>query len=151
MIMEIIVFIVFVGIAYVVGTGIEKKHFNSLKEREAKLLSLPSLTTKGLYPEDQIEECFLVTGSVVISGDYFKAILSGLLKFFGGRIVGYESLIDRARRESIIRMKDKAKAWGADAIVNTRFEMSKLDSMTNQNGTGMFELLAFGTAMKLKK
>lgn len=149
--MEIIIFIVFLGIAYAIGSHIEAEHFEVLQKREKELVSLPSVTAKGLYPVDQITDCLLVTGSVVISGDYFKAVLAGLLKFFGGRIVGYEALIDRARRETLLRMKDKAKAWGADAVINTRFEMSKLDSMTRRGGTGMFELLAFGTAIKLRK
>ena len=43
----------------------------------------------------------LVAGSVVISEDYFKRIVSSLQSLFGGRLRSYESLVDRARREAV--------------------------------------------------
>ncbi len=136
-------------VAYFVGKTIENRHFEALKAREREFLDLPSLTTQHSYDEEGIQDCRLVYGNVVISGDYFKMVLAALLKFFGGRIVGYESLIDRARREAILRMQAEARQFGADAVINTRFEMSKLDAMTQNQGTGMFEILVYGTAIKV--
>jgi uncharacterized protein YbjQ (UPF0145 family) len=73
------------------------------------------------------------------------------MNFFGGRIIGYESLIDRARREALLRLKDDARKFQADAVINTRFSTSKLDGNVQSKSTGMFELLAYGTAVRLKK
>ncbi|MFT6733724.1 MAG: hypothetical protein ACJAS9_001914 [Polaribacter sp.] len=49
--------------------------------------------------------------------DYFKRFLAGLRNIFGGRVVTYESLVDRARREAILRMKEKCPA--APSLINT--------------------------------
>ncbi|MBZ0165268.1 MAG: YbjQ family protein [Candidatus Omnitrophica bacterium] len=153
--MEELIGIVFtvglIVIAYFSGKHIETKHYADIKRRERDLLYLPSVTIGKSYDDKEITDCRLVTGNVVISGDYFKMILAGILNFFGGRVIGYESLIDRARREAILRMKEEAQQFGADAIINARFETSKLDSMTQQQGTGMFEILAYGTAIKVDK
>lgn len=153
--MEDLIYIVFtvgvIVVAYFTGKKIEAKHYADIKRREQDLLYLPSVTLGKSYNDEEITDCQLVTGNVVISGDYFKMVLAGILNFFGGRVIGYESLIDRARREAILRMKEDARRFGADAIINTRFEMSKLDSMTQNQGTGMFELLAYGTAIRVDK
>lgn len=140
-------------VAYFTGKHIETRHYADIRRREQDLLALPSVTLGKSYNDSEITDCRLVYGNVVISGDYFKMILAGILNFFGGRVIGYESLIDRARREAILRMKEEARRFGADAIVNTRFEMSKLDSMqgNQQGGTGMFEILAYGTAIRVDK
>tara|TARA_Y100001934_G_C12303925_1_gene751413 strand:- start:612 stop:893 length:282 start_codon:yes stop_codon:yes gene_type:complete len=89
-------------------------------------------------------------GSVVISLDYFKRFLAGLRSLVGGRVGSYESLLDRARRESLLRMKEVAIKGGYDAVINVRFETSRLAS-SGQNGSGTagVELMAYGTAIKL--
>ncbi|MCA9400595.1 MAG: YbjQ family protein [Candidatus Omnitrophica bacterium] len=147
---NLLVFFGFIIATYFIGKRIEQNHYLRIAQKEEELLHIPSVTAQKCYEDYQIEDSFIVSGNVVISGDYFRMILAGLLKFFGGRIVGYESLIDRARREAVIRMKQEAKDRGAHAVINTRFETSKLDSMMNQNSTGMFEILVYGTALKLK-
>jgi uncharacterized protein YbjQ (UPF0145 family) len=47
-----------------------------------------------------------VSGSVVVSVDYFKRFLAGLRTLVGGRVTSYETLLDRARREAILRCKE---------------------------------------------
>lgn len=148
--LNLLAFAVFIGVAYIIGKNIETKHYQQITQQEKEFLNLPSMTTRKYYDEDKIIDAQLVMGNVVISGDYFKLILAGLLKLFGGRLIGYESLIDRGRREAILRMKAEAKKLGATAVINMRFETSKLDGMINNNSTGMFEILAYGTAIKLK-
>mgnify|MGYP002527674596 CR=1 FL=1 len=71
--------------------------------------------------------------------------------FVGGRITVFEPLLDRARREAVLRMKNAAQAGGYDAVINTRLETSRLASSgQNGKGTAGVEILAFGTAVKLK-
>jgi uncharacterized protein YbjQ (UPF0145 family) len=87
---------------------------------------------------------------VVISLDYFKRILAGLRNIFGGEISSYETLIDRARREAILRMKERSK--GASIILNVRIETSSIGQSANQRKTvGSIEAIAYGTAVTLRK
>ena len=82
-------------------------------------------------------------GGVVVASDYFKSFLAGLVNFFGGAVVSYESLIDRARREAMLRMKAEAKVLEAELIFNVKFE-----TMTVGSGrTASVEVLAYGTAL----
>ena len=66
-------------------------------------------------------EAALFLGSVVVSADYFKMFASALRSLVGGRVIVYESVLDRGRREAILRMKEQAIAWGATQVVNVRF------------------------------
>ena len=92
----------------------------------------------------------MVTGSVVISLDYFKRFLAGLRAVVGGRIKAYETLLDRARREAILRMKEETARKGYDTILNVRLETSRLATgRRDGKGTAGVEVLAFGTAVKL--
>ena len=71
-----------------------------------------------------VTEVRLVQGGVVISVDYFKRIVTSLRNFFGGNIRGYETLVDRARREAILRLKESCP--DATQIVNLRLETSSI-------------------------
>ncbi|MEL7186711.1 MAG: heavy metal-binding domain-containing protein, partial [Pseudomonadota bacterium] len=89
----------------------------------------------------------LVNGSVVISLDYFKRVIAGMRALVGGRIKTYEPLLERARREALLRMVESARSQGYDAIFNVRLETSRLANARGE-GTAGVEILAFGTAIK---
>jgi hypothetical protein len=90
--------------SYLIGRYKEKKHFADIIRREKELLLLPALTMKRA--EDRpVAKAELVTGNVVIAGDYFKQIMAQLASLFGMRIAVAESMMDRARREALLRMK----------------------------------------------
>ena len=61
----------------------------------------------------------------------------------GGEISEYSKLQAESREQAIQRMKDDAKLLGADAIVNIRLTTSVVMQ-------GAAEILAYGTAVKLK-
>ena len=87
----------------------------------------------------------------MVSHDYFKRFLAGLRNVVGGRIKSYEPLLDRARREAILRMKEDALARGHDSVVNVRLETSRLaNSRRGGKGTACVEMLAYGTALTLR-
>ena len=137
--------------AYFLGTWLETKHYRSLRTRENA--SRRFLTVTFPYePDDQrVLDATLVTGSIVVSVDYFKRFIAGLRMIFGGRVTSYESLLDRARREAILRMKAEAHTRGFNAVVNVRLETSRLASSHGKNqGTAAVEILAFGTAVKFE-
>lgn len=136
---ELAIVVVFLLIGYWFGGQNEKKHFEELKNREAKLLQMSTRTDKG--EKLSVGETFLVTGSVVIASDYFKNFVGSLRNFFGGRMSTHETLLDRARREAVIRMKEKAFSNGAKSVVDVHIETSFLDQLG-------VEVSAYGTAVK---
>jgi len=87
----------------------------------------------------------LVSGNVVVSVDYFKRFLSKLRNLLGGRMKSYETLLDRGRREAVLRMKEHAIKMKASMIFNPKFETSSIYKGRN-NGVGSVEVLVYGTA-----
>lgn len=148
--MNLLILIALIVLGYLTGTAIEKKHFKSLQERESQSSDLPVLNIAKLPQISEANEFVMVSGSVVISIDYFKRFLAQLINIVGGKVISYESLVDRARREAILRMKEQAK--GYDYIVNLRVETSTIGNSANsKNGVGSVEVLAYGTAVKVAK
>lgn len=140
---DILFFLSLIMIGYISGTIIEKRHFKDLREREEKMLYLPTISLKKPLRQEEVRESHLVTANVVVSIDFFKKFVAGLVNFFGGNITVYETLIDRARREAILRMKESAK--DASEIINVKIETSSITK--NTKGIGAVEVLAFGTAI----
>jgi uncharacterized protein YbjQ (UPF0145 family) len=100
------------------------------------------------YSHKKVKSAELVYGSAVISVDYFKRLLAGLRNIFGGTVKSYESLIDRARREAMLRMKEMAQ--GATVIVNVRIETAAVGKKANKKSIGCLEAVAYGTALTLE-
>ena len=147
----IIMFVFLMLLGYGVGSTVEKRHFRRLEERETITRGTP-VTNMDDPPESpsDVVRANLVTGSAVISVDYFKRMLSGLQNLVGGRVSAYESLMDRARREAVLRMMESAA--DADEFLNVRIETSQIGSKINKkNRTACLEALAYGTAVWLKK
>jgi len=137
-------------IAYFIGSAIEKKHFANIRKREDALHGFPVLSFETLPEDWKAGSSELVSGSVVVSLDYFKRIIAGLRGIIGGRIKTYEPLLDRARREAMLRMAEDAKSRGYNAVINVRLETSRLaNSRRDGKGTAGIEMLAFGTAITL--
>jgi len=147
---QFVIPLILLVVAYVVGSYREKRHFYSIRFRERKTCEFPVVTFRTPPPNWNIESVQLVTGSVLISLDYFKRFVAGLRSIVGGRVAGYESLLDRARREALLRMKEGAMEQGFDAVINVRFETSRLASARKGGeGTAGVEMLAYGTALKI--
>ena len=103
-------------------------------------------------PITKVVSSDLVSGNVVVSLDYFKRFFAGLKAMVGGRIGAYEPLLERARREALLRMIESARSRGYHAIVNVRLETARLASSRGDGeGTAGVEMLAFGTALKLAR
>lgn len=147
---DLIVFLSLLALGYGAGTWAEKRHYRSIQRRETDLIGMPALTMKNAgVPEDQIRSTRMVVGSAVISVDYFKRILASLRNIFGGQVKSYESLVDRARREAVLRMKEMA--GDATMIVNVRIETSTIGKQSKRKNIGCLEAMAYGTAITLEK
>lgn len=86
----------------------------------------------------------LVRGNTIRAKHIGKDLLASLRTIVGGEIKEYTEMLMEARNESIRRMTAHAEKLDADAIINVRF-------VTSQVMTGAAELLAYGTAVKIKK
>ena len=141
------IFLILISLGYWIGTARERKHLVELAEREKASIGMPAINAR-FAPENEagIITSQLVYGSAVISTDYFKRILAGLRMLFGGRVSAYETLLDRGRREAILRMKEAAPP-GTRIIINLRLETSTIGNSANQNSVGSIEVLAYGTAI----
>jgi uncharacterized protein YbjQ (UPF0145 family) len=136
--------------AYFIGSVIEKNHFRSIRRREDEQRGFPVVSFDTMPEDWKVSSSDMVTGSIVISLDYFKRVIAGLRGLIGGRIKTYEPLLERARREALLRMTESAREQGYDAVFNVRLETSRLANATRDGkGTAGVEMLAFGTAVKL--
>lgn len=133
-------------VGYGFGRLAESRHYKSILRREAELNDVIVVVAKTVPAGNDVPQTRLVMGSAVISVDYFKQFVAGLRKIFGGRIHTYESLIDRARREAMLRMQEEARKLGARMIFNARFETASI-SKGGSGAIGSVEVLAYGTAL----
>lgn len=85
----------------------------------------------------------LVMGNTIRSKNVGKDIGAGLKSIVGGELRSYTKMLTEAREEALERLVASATALGADAVVNLRFT-------TSQVAGGAAELLAYGTAVKLR-
>ena len=143
---QIIITVVLVTLGYFFGRRAESKHFKKLIERETVMNALPAMASR-IPPGDGEYDQMLVSGSVVIANDYFKTFVAGLRNLFGGKISTYETLLDRARREAVLRMKDQAKALGAEVVFNVKYEASNISGQYSKK-LPILEVHAYGTALK---
>lgn len=102
------------------------------------------ITTSDNIPGREIGETLgLVRGSTVRARNIGRDIFAGLKNIIGGEISEYTKLLADSREESLQRMINDAQRLNADAIVCTRFTTSAVMQ-------GSSEILAYGTAVKLK-
>ena len=144
---HILVFVLLILLGYGFGRVAEKKHYKSIIERESRYKDLLVFTVKSPPPNIDITDTNLVSGNVVISIDYFKRFVAGLRKLIGGRLRSYETLVDRGRREALLRMKEQATKLSADLVVNVKLETSSI-SKGRRGSIGSIEVFAYGTALK---
>lgn len=143
---DLLVLLIFLAIGYGFGSYAEQKHYKSIRQRERATLHIPMISFGAKQPLPEAQEAELFVGSVVVASDYFKTFALALRNLIGGRVVSYESLLDRGRREALLRMKEDAIAWGASELANVRIETSSL----SQGGRGLvsIEVIAYGTGIR---
>ncbi|MFK5913189.1 MAG: YbjQ family protein [Woeseiaceae bacterium] len=142
---DLIIFLILLSLGYGFGRYAEKKHYKSIIKREKELSYIPAIASKIPPFRRQDLNSQLVAGNVVISVDFFKRFIAGLRNIFGGRITAYETLLDRARREAILRMKEAAKELNAEMVFNIKLETSSISKGRGKK-IGSVEVLAYGTA-----
>jgi len=144
---DLIAIVAFLLLGYGFGQLAERRHYHSIRQREKLFGDILVFSTKTLPGGRPIESSCLVLGSTVVSVDYFKRFLFSLRNIFGGRVEAYETLVDRGRREAVLRMKQQARKLDSQMIFNIRFETSSV-SRGVTSALGSVEVLAYGTAIR---
>lgn len=144
-----IIFFTMLVVAFFWGGHVERKHYVSIRAREDALPFIPVVQYERNNFPYAVESVTLVQGSTVIGADYFKAVLAGLVSFFGGNIAALESVLDRGRRESLLRLKQQAA--GADFLANLRYETTEISGSSSRGALPKVEFFAYATAITLKK
>jgi len=101
------------------------------------------VTTETVPGRQVVEALGVVRGSTIRAKHIGRDIMASLRNVVGGEVKEYTEMLTETRNESVQRMKQEARALGADAVVNLRFA-------TSQVMAGAAELLAYGTAVRLE-
>ena len=103
------------------------------------------LTTQDRFDDFEIAETLgLVRGNTIRARHIGKDILAVFRMIIGGEIGEYTKMLAESREQAIDRMVAEAEKLGADAVVCMRFSTSTV-------AQGAAELLAYGTAVKLRR
>lgn len=147
LIFQLVFFATLLLVGLVFGRMAEKRHFRELAAKEEALRDILVFTGKRLPEGMDVGQAKLVCGSVVVAEDYFKRVAAIVKSLVGGRLTAYESLMDRGRREAIVRMKEEARKVGATMVLNVRFETASLAEDRQKQPMFSAEFLAYGTAL----
>ncbi len=145
--MEVRLFLVLMALGYVFGKSTEAAHYRRIRRREAMYVKFPLTSTRQM-PEGS-RDCCVLSGTVVISDDFFKRVCAFFKSILGGRLSSIESLLDRARREATLRLKEAAMRNGYQGVVHFQLETSDLSDEEERGSAGAVHITAFGTAYRL--
>jgi uncharacterized protein YbjQ (UPF0145 family) len=85
-----------------------------------------------------------VFGLIVRARNVFSNLGAGLRTVFGGEAKGYTTLLTDSRNEAVARLREAARAQGANAVLAMRFDCNEIADI-------MSEVAAYGTAVKVRK
>ena len=102
------------------------------------------VTTEAVEGRKVEEVLGLVRGNTIRARHIGRDVMAGLRNIVGGEIKEYTRMLSQARDEAISRMVKEAEALGANAVLGVRFT-------TSQTMSGAAEILAYGTAVRLKE
>ena len=136
-----------IGLAgWLIASWFERRHLKSLSAREVPLQHIQVNTSKR-HASCEPEGCTLLIGSVVVAHDYFRTFIIAIRRLIGGNISPYERLVQRGRREALIRLKEEADLRGVDKVINIRFGTTAI--------SGRFlhavEMVAYGTGIRTRR
>jgi len=100
-------------------------------------------TTENIPNKEVSEILGIARGSTVRARNVGRDIFAAVKNLVGGEISEYTKLQADSREQALQRMKNDASNLNADAIINVRITTSMIMQ-------GVAEILAYGTAVKLK-
>lgn len=103
-------------------------------------IDIPVLVTDYFPGKKIVKVIGTVMGITVRSRGLGGNIAAGLRSLAGGEIKEYVKMLTDARNTAMERLKESAKAVGANAVISMRFDSSEI-------GNVMSEIVAYGTAV----
>jgi len=132
--------------AIVAGTIIERNHLGQLDRREEALRGKLLIHNRKRVMLSTPSRCQMVVGEAVIGADRFKTWLARWRQLVGGRMGSLEPVVERARREALLRAAEKAYAAGYTELANVRFSMVSFKVGDQRQRELMVGVQAYGTA-----
>ena len=85
-----------------------------------------------------------VFGLIVRARNAFSNFGAGLRTIFGGEVGGYTRLLSESRDHAVERLREAARARGANAVLAMRFDCNEIANL-------MSEVAAYGTAVTVRR
>ena len=85
-----------------------------------------------------------VCGLIVRARNVFSNVGASMRTVFGGEARGYTQLLSDSREQALERLRNAARAKGANAVLAMRFDCNEIANL-------MSEVAAYGTAVTVRK
>ncbi len=132
-----------------IGTYAERRHIANLVRREAATTKiLATQTRRCMTAAEQSLTPTLIVAEVVIATDYLKQFFAKWRNIFGGEVRSYSTMLERAKREALLRLKEEARQKGYNAICNVRVDSADVGGSALQRRVAMAAVLASCTAYR---
>ena len=133
-------------VGLIFGGMAERKHRRELDAREAgNRVRLDN--RKHVADPETVLSSHMISGQVVIATDYWKSFVTKLRNLVGGEMGAAHAMMDRGRREALMRLRENAARQGAAEVWNVRLEFSNIAMMRGRQGAMQVEIFAYGTAV----
>ena len=143
--------LILLSLGFFVGRHRERIHLRQLDDREqhlswmmvSQLKSFPGAVPGRIPPG-------MLCAEAVVATDYFKSFLARLRNIFGGEVRSYQTLLTRARRESLLRLLEEAAQQGYNAVCNVRFNTADVGGNSTRRKTAMVSILVSATGYHVR-
>lgn len=140
--------LVMLAFAWSMGVWITRRHETDLAQRELAVAHIYVHNTGRL--QDAVlgpHPPVMVTSEVTLGVDHFRGFLGQWKSLFGGQVRSYQMVLDRARREVVMRMLEQTHALGYNALANVRIDFADISgSALRRRKAADISVLASGTA-----
>jgi uncharacterized protein YbjQ (UPF0145 family) len=133
-------------IPMITGQLIERKHFKELEAREAVIRQKILVHNKKHPVMGAPRKMTVVAGEVCIGADRFKTWLAGWRQIFGGKMGSLAPVVERARREALLRVLETAAEQGYSEVGNIRYNTANLKWNAPKQKELLILVQAYGTA-----
>ncbi|MGA1793282.1 MAG: YbjQ family protein [Thermoplasmatota archaeon] len=130
----------------ITGQIIERKHFKELEAREAEIRRKVLVHNRRTPVITRPARMTVVAGEVCIGADRFKTWLAGFRQLVGGRMGSLSPVVERARREALLRALESAAKEGYTEVGNLRYTTANLKWNAPKQKELLISVMAYGTA-----
>ena len=142
----VIIPLVFFIVPMISGKIIENRHFKDLEAREAKIRKKVMVHNRISFIIPRPSRMTMVAGEVCIGADRFKTWLAGFRQLIGGRMGSLAPVVERARREALLRALESAYDQGYTEVGNIRYTTANLKWNAPKQKDLLICVMAYGTA-----